>query len=128
MSHCLQWLLVGGFAVGASGCASLGKPLNSDETRQALTVGTSTKEDVGKVLGKATVNTFRSGYEVWVYSYKAGLPAFVGLIPGVGMLSTAVDAVTHDRELAILFDDKGIVRKYRLRESESQVERIMADR
>ena len=126
---CVQLALAGSLVFGMSGCASLGmgaaRPLTEEGTRQALTIGVSTKADVTTVMGDAKVNTFRSGYEVWVYNYKAGLPMFMGFLPVVGTLATVVDASTRDRELAILFDKDGIVRKYRLRESESQVERLL---
>ncbi len=126
---CLQLALTGSLVLGMSGCASLGlgaaKPLTEEGVRQALTIGKSTKADVTTVMGDAKVNTFRSGYEVWAYNYKAGLPMFMGFLPVVGTFATVVDASTRDRELAILFDKDGIVRKYRLRESESQVERLL---
>lgn len=121
--------LAASLALGISGCASLGmgaaKPLTENGVRQALTIGASTKADVTRAMGDAKVNTFRSGYEVWIYNYKAGLPMFVGFLPVVGTLATVIDASTRDRELAILFDKDGIVRKYRLREAESRVERLL---
>ena len=126
---CLQLALAGSLVLAMSGCASFGtgaaRPLTEEGVRQALTTGASTKADVSTVMGDAKVNTFRSGYEVWVYDYKAGLPMFVGFLPLVGTLASVADASTRDRELAILFDKDGIVRKYRLRESASQVERLL---
>lgn len=128
--RCLQLALAGGFSLGVAGCASLGmgaaKPLTEEGTRQALTIGVSTKADVTRIMGDAKVNSFASGDAVWVYSYKAGLPMFVGFLPVVGTLASVVDASTRDRELAILFDQEGIVRKYRLREAESQLEQLLA--
>ena len=127
---CLRFALASSLVLGMSGCASLGmgaaRPLTEEGIRQVLTVGASNKVDVARVMGDAKVNTFRSGYEVWVYNYKAGVPMFIGFVPVVGALANVVDASTRDRELAILFDKNGIVRKYRLRESESQVERLLA--
>jgi hypothetical protein len=120
---------VAGLAVGLGGCAMLGlydgAPLTEAATRQALTAGVSTRADVARVLGTAKVNTFDSGYEVWTYRYKAGLPVFAGYLPGVGALASLADATTRERELVILFGPDGFVRKYRLREAPSRAERLV---
>ena len=55
-----------------------------------------------------------------------GLPMFMGALPVIGPLASGVDAVTSERELAILFDPQGVVSKYRLREAPSTVERLLA--
>lgn len=129
----LQLVLICFLLLGMGGCASLGfgtaKPLTVEGSRQALTIGASTKADVTRVLGgDAKVNTFLSGYEVWVYNYKAGLPLFLDFLPVVGTLATAVDIATDDRELAILFDKDGIVRKYRMREADSRLKQALSSR
>lgn len=126
---CLQLALSGSVLFGISACASLGTdagtPSTEDGVRQTLTIGKSTKADVTRRMGDAKVNTFHSGYEVWVYNYKKELPMFVDFIPVVSTVATLVDAATRDRELAILFDRNGIVKKNRLRESESRAERLL---
>jgi hypothetical protein len=126
---CLQLALAGSLVLGMNACASLGKgtarPSTEDGVGQVLTIGKSTRADVTKLMGDAKVNTFRSGYEVWVYNYKAELPAFVDFVPVVSTVATVVDMATRDRELAILFDRDGVVRKYRLREAESRAERLL---
>ena len=123
----MRLVVVAGMALGLAGCGTLGlyagAPLTQEVTRQALTPGVSTKADVARVLGHARVNRFDSGYEVWAYDYKAGLPMFAGFVPVVGTLAALADATTRERELAILFDRDGVVRKYRLREAPSQLER-----
>ena len=128
----LRLAAVAGLAAGLGGCALLGlydgTPLTEASTRQALTAGVSTRADVARVLGTAKVNTFDSGYEVWTYHYKAGLPVFAGFLPGVGALASLADATTRDRELVILFGPDGFVKKYRLREAPSGVERLVGAR
>ncbi|MDL2355666.1 MAG: hypothetical protein QFF03_10445 [Pseudomonadota bacterium] len=121
--------LAGAAALGLAGCATLGlgaaKPLSAEGARQALTIGVSTKVDVTRLMGDAAVTDFASGNSVWVYRYKAGVPMLVGLLPVVGTLASAVDAGTGDRELAILFDQHGVVHKYRLREAASPLEHLL---
>lgn len=120
-------LLAGALAIGLAGCASA-PALTEAQSRRALTAGVSTKADVAQVLGDGKVNTFDSGYEVWTYRYKAGLPVFAGFLPVVGTLATLADATTRERELAILFDPSGVVRKYTLREAPSSAERLVGAR
>lgn len=129
MTRALWLSSVAVIALASTGCASLGlnagRPLSAEGTRRALTIGTSTRDDVKDVLGSAKVNSFAGGYEVWVYEYKAGLPAFAGFLPVVGNIVTVADAVTRERELVILFDPAGKVRKFTMRESESQAEALL---
>jgi hypothetical protein len=120
-------LLASAIGLGLAGCASA-PALSEAQSRQALTAGVSTKADVAQVLGSAKVNAFDSGYEVWTYRYKAGLPVFAGFLPVVGTLATLADATTRERELAILFDPSGVVRKYTLREAPSPAERLVGAR
>ena len=126
----LRWLAAGSLLVVLGGCAALGagvaRPASEEGVRQVVQVGSSTKEEVKASMGAAIVTTFPSGYEVWVYPYQASMPAIVGYAPVVGEVVAAVEAVRRERELAILFDPQGIARKVRLRESASQVERLLA--
>lgn len=105
---------------GLGGCAAP-KPLTAESARKALTIGSSTKADVKAAIGSASVSTFASGYEVWVYNYKAGLPAFTQFVPVVGEIASLADALARERELVILFDKDGVVRKVRMREGESKL-------
>jgi hypothetical protein len=63
----------------------------------AIATGKSTKADVAAALGEATVVTFDSGFEVWVYREKSSRPP------------------ETKAEFVILFDQTGLVRKTRLR-------------
>jgi hypothetical protein len=130
MRGCIRVPLLGCLALSLAACASLGngaiKTLSEDGARQVLSAGKTTKAELVKAMGEASVQTFRNGYEVWVYNYKPGLPAVVGYLPLVGTLANMVDATTSEKELAVLFDRDGIVKKYQFRVAESQVERLLA--
>ena len=117
-------------AAALAGCATSPLPGASSLASQppTLTPGVTTQAAVQRALGKASVTRFDSGYEVWVYDTTTRLPPFVGLVPGLGLVAGAADAMTRERELAILFDREGIVRKARLRVTESQVDRLLAPR
>lgn len=100
------------------GCAALtARPLSEEGVRQALIVGHSTRADATRAYGLARVISFDSGYEVWIYSDKRHVPPAVGLIPVLGPVISLAARVEHERELVILFDRNGVVKKYRLRES-----------
>ena len=112
------WLLAGALLASLGGCAALtARPLSEAGTRQALTVGLSTRADAARIFGLAHVVSFPSGYEVWIYSDKRHVPAAVGLIPVIGLAIALAGAVEHEHELVILFDSNGVVKKYRLRQS-----------
>ncbi len=71
--------------------------MNMQMASNAIVTGKSTKADVAAALGEATVVTFESGFEVWVYREKSSRPP------------------ETKAEFVILFDQTGIVRKTRLR-------------
>lgn len=62
----------------------------------AVVVGQSTKAEVASVLGAATVVTFDSGFEVWVYRTSASSEA------------------ASKAEFVILFAPSGVAKKTRL--------------
>ena len=63
----------------------------------AVTIGKSTKADVMAALGKTTVVSFDSGFEVWVYQIKDEPP------------------VAGKTEFVVLFAPSGVVAKTRIR-------------
>lgn len=87
---------------GCAGPAPPPSPLPANVTPQAaqaqLVPGRSNKADVMAALGPATVLTFDSGYELWVYRK-----------PGVNR-----DPRT-DSEFVVLFSPNGIVKKTRVK-------------
>lgn len=74
---------------------------------QTITVGKTTRLDLDAALGSATVVSFDPGYEVWVYKNQLQAPAS-RFLPLAGQNGT--------REVAVMFDRAGIVRKFRIHE------------
>lgn len=89
------------------GCAGPGASLlttvSAQNTKDAITIGKSTKSDVIAALGKTTGISFDSGYEVWVYQVAGDTPAG----PSRGKPGKA--------EFVVLFAPSGIVTKTRIR-------------
>lgn len=102
------------FCACAAGCAgpgaSLGtatlrlagtKGISTQDVRDAIAIGKSTKGDVIAALGKTTAIHFDSGFEVWVYRYADEAAS------GKATPATA--------EFVVLFAPTGIVTKTRIR-------------
>lgn len=71
--------------------------LSMQSASDSIVVSKSSKADVMALLGAATVITFDSGYEVWVYRAKSREPA------------------KARAEFVILFSPEGVVKRTRLR-------------
>ena len=71
--------------------------MSMQSASDSITIGKTGKADVLAELGAATVITFDSGYEVWVYRVKSREPAEV------------------KAEFVILFSPDGVVKKTRIR-------------
>jgi outer membrane protein assembly factor BamE (lipoprotein component of BamABCDE complex) len=94
-------------------CASLGNGQafqQSDADRaQALRPGVTTRDDVRRALGEASVYQFDNGFEAWTYQSTSGVPHWVRYLPYLGLLP--LDGFSHTKELALLFDRQGVLRK-----------------
>ena len=72
-------------------------------------------------MAPETVSDPDSGDEVWVYNSNLEVPLLVSLIPVAGDIADLIELVyttQKKRELIVLFDKQGVVRKYELRELE----------
>lgn len=102
-------------AFGLSACATTGngtvKTLTAERTSQTLVIGTTTKADVNAAFGAASVTHFDNGYELWLY--QVGWPKIVDSLPWVNLVASSAN---NERELSVLFDKTGIVKKYLLRD------------
>lgn len=93
------------------------RTISAQDVKDAITPGKSTRADVIAALGKTTVVSFDSGYEVWVYQYAsdagetAARPTLLARIEHTG-LGKATPAKT---EFVVLFSPSGIVTKTRVR-------------
>ena len=115
-----MWLIV--LALG--GCATAPLPRvarDAASLHAALRPGTTTRADVRTAFGAATEVKFGNGYEVWLYSNRNELPLAASLLPGAGTASALADAALTPKELALLFDRAGVLKKYELREQPAAI-------
>lgn len=107
------------FALAAllAGCASTGagrvETLTQERATAMLVAGATTKDDVQRALGDAVVTTFPDRREVWFYRYDYTAARLVKYVPLVGRMA---ETGTQIRELKILFDPNGRVRKFKLQD------------
>lgn len=96
-----------------AGCASTGngavKTLTRERAVSTIVVGSSTRADISAAFGAADVTKFSNGYELWLY--QVGYSKAVDSVPYVNLLLSSAD---NTRELSILFDKTGVVKKYQL--------------
>lgn len=96
-----------------TGCAATGngavRSLTPEHASRTIVIGKSSKADIGAAFGTATVTSYAGGYEVWLY--QVGYAKVVDSLPYVNLLLNSAD---NRKELSILFDHGGLVKKYRL--------------
>ena len=87
------------------------KTISAHNAKDAITIGKSTKIDVIAALGKTTVISFDSGFEVWVYQIagdKLGLGDFIGR-------AGSERGTPGKTEFVVLFAPSGVATKTRIR-------------
>jgi hypothetical protein len=97
-------------AVDADRIASL-----DDARAQTLLVpGRTTEADARAAFGHGSVVQFRSGWSTWHYEYRAGLAKGWDEVPFIGLVTSRSARPT--KELVLLFDAAGTLRRYALQE------------
>jgi outer membrane protein assembly factor BamE (lipoprotein component of BamABCDE complex) len=100
-------------AAALAGCASTGNgalaTLTQARASEAIVIGKSTKAQVRQAFGEPDVTPFANGYELWLY--QLGYAKIVDSLPYVNLVVSSAD---NKRELSILFDQAGVVKKYLL--------------
>jgi len=105
------------------GCASAGNQQLKAETEQSvaakLTEGKSTKSDVRALYGSPLKTSFTdSGLEIWSYELTKMHADAVNFIPVVNLFGSSASG--SKKELIVLFDNEGKVKKYSMSESAIQ--------
>jgi hypothetical protein len=100
-------------AAACAGCASTGNgavtTLTQEHAARIIVIGKSTRADIENAFGNTTVTRFANGYELWLY--QVGYSKAVDSVPYVNLLVSSAD---NKRELSILSDRNGVVKKYQL--------------
>jgi len=102
------------------GCASAGNESLRQETEatvsQKMTEGKTTKTEVRSMFGAPGSTSFTdAGLEIWRYDRTNMSADAVSFIPIVNLFGTSHSGTK--KELVVLFDEKGIVKRYSMSES-----------
>lgn len=102
------------------GCASTGNVAIKEETEQTMQTkiieGKTTKSEVRKMFGAPLNTTFTDGgNEIYRYSFSQTKAKGINFIPVVSMFKSGQRGT--EKNLTIMFDDNGIVKRYSLDES-----------
>jgi len=110
-------ILLIGLCAALSSCTTVGngrvRTLQAAEAGQLLQPGKTTRAEAERLLGAGTVLRLDSGWTTTHYVYRDGPPRFLDFLPVVGLVTSALD--TPETELVLLFDEQGLLRKFKLR-------------
>jgi outer membrane protein assembly factor BamE (lipoprotein component of BamABCDE complex) len=108
-------------ALTLGGCASAGNQTLKAETEQTIgskiVQGTTTKDEVRSMFGSPLSTNFTDGgLEIWKYELSDVTGDAVNYIPIVNLFGSSYSGTK--KELVVLFDNDGIVKRYSMAESD----------
>lgn len=110
-------LLMLGLCAVLAACTTVGngrvRELQPAEASELLQPGKTTRVEAERLLGAGRVLRLDSGWTTTHYVYRNGLPRFLDFVPVVGLVTSSIDA--PETELVLLFDEQGLLRKFKLR-------------
>lgn len=116
---CVTGCAVLGTSPGTTATATPATTISAHNAKDAITIGKSTKADVIAALGKTTVISFDSGFEVWVYQIKGD--SVTGETAAKASWWERIGHAGSDKgtpgktEFVVLFAPSGVVTKTRIR-------------
>ena len=107
-------------ALALAGCASAGNDSLRKETEasiaQKIVEGKTTKAEVRTAFGSPMTTSFTDGgLEIWNFELSKMSADAIDYVPFVGLLGGSASGTK--KQLVILFDDKGIVKRCSMSES-----------
>ena len=115
-------LAAAAIALCLAGCSTVGNgalvQLDDTQAHTLLVPGRTTRDEVRQALGEGTAIRFESGLETWHYDYRAGIAKGWDDVPFVNLVVARLDRPV--KELVILFDAQGVVKRWSLQEYRSR--------
>jgi outer membrane protein assembly factor BamE (lipoprotein component of BamABCDE complex) len=107
-----------------TGCASIGNESLRKESEssvaQKVSEGKTSKDEIRSMFGYPISTSFTdSGLEIWKYELSKMSADAVSYIPVANLFGTSSSG--SKKELTVLFDEKGIVKRYSMSESPIQL-------
>jgi outer membrane protein assembly factor BamE (lipoprotein component of BamABCDE complex) len=111
-------------ALFIQGCATAGNDSLRKETEESvamkITEGQTTREQVKSMFGSPFETSYTDGgLEIWKYELAKMKADAASYIPVVGLFAASSSGMR--KELTILFDEEGVVRKFNMSESPVKV-------
>ena len=108
-------------SVALAGCASVGNENLRAETEssvsQKIVEGKTTKSEVRAMFGSPLKTSFTdSGLEIWNYEFSKVTVDAVSFVPVVNMFGSSASG--KKKELVVMFDQKNVVKRYSMSESD----------
>lgn len=102
--------------LACAGCTTVGNgrlvTLDEPAAHTLLVPGRTSEAEVREALGQGTVLTFRNGWRTWHYVYREGLAKGWDDVPYLNLIAARIGG--DEKELVILFDDAGVLRRWSL--------------
>ena len=114
----------------AQGCTTIGNESLRSESEESvkakITEGKTTKAEVKAAFGSPFNTTYTSdGLEVWKYELSKISADATAVIPIVNIFAASESGIK--KELTVLFDNQGVVKKFNMSESPVTIRRGIAN-
>lgn len=108
-------------SVVIAGCASVGNENLRTETESSVShkivEGKTTKSEIRAMFGSPLKTSFTdSGLEIWNYEFSKVTVDAVSFVPIVNMFGSSASG--KKKELVVMFDQKNVVKRYSMSESD----------
>ncbi len=124
----MKRVLASAAAALLAACGTVGNgrlvQLDAPQAAALLVPGTTTQAETRQAFGAGTVIRFQSGFETWQYLYRAGIAKGWDDVPYIGLVTSRLDRPT--KELVLLFDDRGVLRRWSLQQYDDRPPRPSA--
>jgi len=109
-------LAAAALALAAAGCSTVGNgrlvQADAAQVRALLVPGTTTQADVRRAFGEGAAIRFDSGWQTWQYQHREGVAKGWDEVPYISLITSRLARPT--KELVVLFDERGVVRRWSL--------------
>jgi hypothetical protein len=106
----------------AAGCATEGngrlQQLDDAQAQALLVPGRTTEADARAALGQGTVVRFDSGWQTWHYIHRNGMAKGWDYVPYINLIAARIGG--DEKELVLLFDPDGTLRRWSLQTNKSR--------
>jgi hypothetical protein len=121
LSPTMKFLTIMGLSLVLAGCAGTGNERLRTETESTVSSkivqDATTKDEIRSMFGSPNKTSFTdSGLEIWNYEFAKVSADVVNFIPIVNLFGSSASGTK--KELVVLFNDKNVVQRFSMSESD----------